>query len=59
MAVMNRIAFALIATAVVVQAAPTPAKSLLVLSKGELTLSIVDPVSLKVLASMPSVPDPH
>lgn len=41
MAVMNRIAFALIATAVVVQAAPTPAKSLLVLSKGELTLSIV------------------
>ncbi len=59
MAVMNRIAFALIATAVVVQAAPTPAKSLLVLSKGELTLSIVDPVSLKVLASMPSGPDPH
>ena len=37
----------------------TPAKALLVLSKGDHTLSIVDPVSLKVVASMPSGPDPH
>jgi DNA-binding beta-propeller fold protein YncE len=35
------------------------ADSLLVLSKGDKTLSIVDPVSLKVIASMPSGPDPH
>ena len=37
----------------------TPMKALLVLSKGDHTLSIVDPVSLKVIASMPSGPDPH
>jgi DNA-binding beta-propeller fold protein YncE len=35
------------------------ADSLLVLSKGDLTLSIVDPSTLKVLAKMPSGPDPH
>jgi DNA-binding beta-propeller fold protein YncE len=35
------------------------ADSLLVLSKGNLTLSIVDPSTLKVLATMPSGPDPH
>jgi len=33
--------------------------SLLVLSKGELTLSIVDPATLKVLGKVPSGPDPH
>jgi YVTN family beta-propeller protein len=35
------------------------ADSLLVLSKGDLTLSIVDPSTMKVLAKMPSGPDPH
>ena len=35
------------------------ASSLLVLSKSDTTLSIVDPVTLKVLARMPSGPDPH
>jgi DNA-binding beta-propeller fold protein YncE len=35
------------------------ADSLLVLSKGDLTLSIVDPATLKVIARMPSGPDPH
>ena len=35
------------------------ASSLLVLSKSDTTLSIVDPVTLKVLAKMPSGPDPH
>jgi YVTN family beta-propeller protein len=33
--------------------------SLLVLSKGDLTLAIVDPSTLKVIARMPSGPDPH
>jgi DNA-binding beta-propeller fold protein YncE len=35
------------------------ADSLLVLSKGDLTLAIVDPSTLKVIARMPSGPDPH
>jgi DNA-binding beta-propeller fold protein YncE len=43
----------------ILQAETTPAKALLVLSKGDHTLSIVDPVSLKVVAAMPSGPDPH
>ena len=38
---------------------PTPREGLLVLSKGNLTLSIVDPATLKVVASMPSGEDPH
>jgi YVTN family beta-propeller protein len=42
-----------------VWAASTPAKSLLVLSKTDTTLSIVDPSTLKVVAKMPSGPDPH
>jgi YVTN family beta-propeller protein len=44
---------------VILHAESTPQHSLLVLSKSGQTLSIVDPVSLKVLASMPSGPDPH
>jgi DNA-binding beta-propeller fold protein YncE len=43
----------------VLQAQPTPSKALLVLSKGDLTLAIVDPATMKVLARMPSGPDPH
>jgi DNA-binding beta-propeller fold protein YncE len=35
------------------------ADSLLVLSKGDLTLSIIDPTTMKVIAKMPSGPDPH
>jgi YVTN family beta-propeller protein len=42
-----------------VRAASTPSKALLVLSKGDHTLAIVDPSSLKVVARMPSGPDPH
>ena len=42
-----------------VRAESTPAKALLVLSKGDHTLAIVDPASLKVVARMPSGPDPH
>jgi YVTN family beta-propeller protein len=37
----------------------TAAGSLLVLSKRDLTLSIVDPTTLKVLGKVPSGPDPH
>jgi DNA-binding beta-propeller fold protein YncE len=35
------------------------AESLLVLSKGDLMLSIIDPATLKVVSRMPSGPDPH
>ncbi len=41
------------------RAESTPAKALLVLSKGDHTLAVVDPVSLKAVARMPSGPDPH
>jgi YVTN family beta-propeller protein len=37
----------------------TPAEALLVLSKGDHTLAIVEPSSLQVVARMPSGPDPH
>jgi DNA-binding beta-propeller fold protein YncE len=37
----------------------TPPKALLVLAKSDNTLAIVDPASLKVVARMPSGPDPH
>src|SRR5450756_2086083 len=49
----------LIASGVLRAGGGTPPKALLVLSKGDHTLSIVDPASLTVLASMPSGPDPH
>ena len=41
------------------RAQSTPSKALLVLSKGDHTLAIVDPSNLKVVARMPSGPDPH
>ena len=40
-------------------AAETPAAALLVLNKGDNTLAIVDPVAAKVIARLPSGPDPH
>lgn len=43
----------------VLRAESTPSKALLVLSKSDRTLAIVDPSSLKVIARMPSGPDPH
>src|ERR1700686_4280191 len=45
--------------ACVLRAESTPAKALLVLSKSDTTVSIVDPATLKVVARMPSGPDPH
>lgn len=49
------------AAAVAMVAAQSPAAQgrLLVLSKGDLTLSVIDPVTLKVLGKVPSGPDPH
>src|SRR6476660_9728489 len=38
---------------------PGASPSLLVLSKGDLTLSTVDPATLKVTSRVPSGPDPH
>jgi DNA-binding beta-propeller fold protein YncE len=49
----------LVAFAAQLMAQSTPSEALLVLSKGDHTLSIVDPVSLKVIATAPSGPDPH
>ena len=50
---------ALLSASGLVSAESTPSTSLLVLSKGNLTLSIVDPSNLHVIAHMPSGPDPH
>ncbi len=42
-----------------VPAAQAPQGRLLVLSKGDLTLSVIDPVTLAVVGKVPSGPDPH
>ncbi len=42
-----------------VLAESTPSPALLVLSKSERTLAIVDPATLKVIARVPVGPDPH
>jgi YVTN family beta-propeller protein len=39
--------------------AQTPASALLILEKGDNTLAIVDPVSLKIVGRVPAGPDPH
>jgi YVTN family beta-propeller protein len=51
----------LIATSLIVSTAlaQTPSTTLLVLSKSDHTVSIVDPATLQVLARIPSGPDPH
>ncbi len=43
----------------ILHAASTPSQSLLVLSKGDHTLAIVDPASLQVIARLPVGEDPH
>src|ERR1700686_5014976 len=45
--------------ATVLNAAETPSPSLLALSKADQTLSIIDPTTLTVVASVPAGPDPH
>ena len=47
------------AAALSAQSNATPSSALLVLSKGDLTLSTVDPTTLTVLGRVPSGPDPH
>ncbi len=55
-----RIFFCLIAASILASSAFAQASpSLLVLSKSDHTVSIVDPASLQVLARIPSGPDPH
>ena len=49
----------LLASGVLCAGGGTPSKALLVLSKTDHTLAIVDPTSLTVLATIPSGPDPH
>jgi DNA-binding beta-propeller fold protein YncE len=56
---ISRTFFLIYYCAAVCAAESTPPAALLVLSKGDLTLSIIDPSSLKVIARMPSGPDPH
>lgn len=60
---LNRALFVLLATILClvphVSASPTPRAALLVLNKGDLTLAIVDPATLKVVARVPSGEDPH
>jgi len=50
---------AILGLAPCVSASPTPRAALLVLNKGDLTLAIVDPASLQVVARAPSGEDPH
>jgi YVTN family beta-propeller protein len=55
----SRIILAVLASALLHGAEANPSPALLVLSKADRTLSIVDPATLKVVARMPSGPDPH
>src|SRR3954449_12421256 len=48
-----------IAVAAMAYAESTPRETLLVLSKGEHTLAIIDPSNLKVVARVPVGEDPH
>jgi len=51
--------FAILLAAATLGAASTPRESLLVLSKGDHTLAIVDPATLQVVAKAPCGEDPH
>ncbi len=54
------ILFSLVVLGPVCADAQTPASGrLLALSKGDLTVSVIDPVTLTVLGKVPSGPDPH
>lgn len=53
------IAILALAGTALAQSRGTPSPALLVLSKRDRTLSIVDPATLQVVARMPSGPDPH
>ena len=51
--------YLLTAVAILASSAFAQTPSLLVLSKSDHTVSIVDPASLQVVARLPSGPDPH
>ena len=51
--------FSFLSLAFSIAAAAQPAQSLLVLSKHDHALSIVDPATFKVIAHAPVGPDPH
>jgi YVTN family beta-propeller protein len=53
------LAVAAVGAAALAQPRATPSPALLVLSKRDRTLAIVDPATLQVVARMPSGPDPH
>jgi DNA-binding beta-propeller fold protein YncE len=55
---LSLVALAVAATAVVSTQVPEKGR-LLVLSKGNLTLSVIDPATLQILGTVPSGPDPH
>src|SRR5208283_225027 len=58
----KRLALALLLSCVgqaLLNGAETPSPALLVLSKGDLTLAIVNPATLQVVGRVPSGPDPH
>ena len=57
--IASTLIFAGLLSAAGIRAESTPSPALLVLSKGDHTLAIVDPSTLKVVARMPSGPDPH
>lgn len=60
MKLLTVLSLAILAAGLIAPAAqPTPSPALLVLSKGDHTLAIVDPATLKVINRMPSGPDPH
>ena len=56
---LHQIALASCLGAAACSAAETLSAALLVLNKGDNTLAIVDPVAAKVIARLPSGPDPH
>src|SRR5262252_7881832 len=49
----------LISASMIADAQPTPSSALLVLSKQDHTVAIVDPASLQVIARVPVGDDPH
>jgi YVTN family beta-propeller protein len=54
-----RLGFAFFLLAAILHAASAPSPALLVLSKGDNALEIVDPSNLKIVGSAPCGPDPH
>jgi len=56
---VHSIFIAALLAAATLSAESTPPKALLILSKADTTLAIVDPATLKIVARMPSGPDPH